>query len=124
MSSPRTSKRTVEEYKELLRIDWDWSSTGIWVIKEPNQRYTGSNLDYDMLDLPPWLIERFNYWTEWLESSEPWNRHETQDDPLIAAYKMSLGIDLKRVLGDNYYVECSGREIHDDLEYLKRVNKK
>ena len=109
MSSPRTSKRPVEEYKELLRIDWDWSSTGIWVIKEPNQRYTGSNLDYG---------------TEWLESSEPWNRHETQDDPLIAAYKMSLGIDLKRVLGDNYYVECSGREIHDDLEYLKRVNKK
>lgn len=124
MPFPRTFKRPIDEYKELLRIDWDWSSTGIWVIKEPKQEYAGSNLDYDALSLPEWLIERFRYWTDWLEASEPWNGHEKQDAELLAAYQLSLGVDLKRVLGDDYYVECSGREIHDDLLYMKRVNTK
>jgi len=122
MPFPRTIKRQITEYKELLRIDWDCSSTGIWVIKEPRQKSAGANLSYEGLDLPDWLVERFNYWTEWLESSESWNGHEEPDEDLVRAYKLSLAIDLKRVLGDDYYVECSGREIHDDRTYLQRKN--
>ena len=120
MPLPRVSNRPLSEYKKLLRIDWDYSSTGIWAIKEPLQKYAGGNVEYASLNLPNWLVDRFNYWTQWLESSESWNGHEEPDGILISAYKLSLAIDLKRVLGDDYYVECSGREIHDDKAYLRQ----
>jgi hypothetical protein len=59
-------------YRMLLRVDWDWSSTGIWVLQEPGQKHAGANLvDYADLDLPEWLVKRFRYWTDWQEAGEP-----------------------------------------------------
>lgn len=125
MGYPRVKKRQISEYRALLRLDWDWSCNGIWIIQEPRQKHCGSHLSsYKSLNLPIWLIERFEYWTDWLESSAHWNGHERPDKPLIAAYELSLAIDLKRILGDDYYIECQGREIHDDRAYLRKENSK
>jgi hypothetical protein len=125
MEYPRVKKRPLSEYRELLRLDWDWSSTGIWIIQEPKQKYAGSNLSsYAVLNLPGWLIDRFEYWTDWLESSASWKGHETPDKALLGAYELSLAMDLKRFLGDDYYIECQGREIHDDRAYLLKANSK
>lgn len=125
MGYPRVKKRQIEEYRALLRLDWDWSRTGIWVIQEPRQIYAGLNLSsYQSLNLPGWLIDRFEYWTDWLGSSESWSGQETPDKILLGAYELSLAIDLKRFLGDDYYIECQGREIHDDRAYLRKANSK
>ena len=118
MPTPRTKKKPVAEYRALLRVDVDFSSTGIWEIKEPKQRTAGVNQSYEMLKLPTWLVERFDYWTSWFDTHEPWNKTPGLDAELWRAYGFSLAIDLKRVLGDDYYVEYGGREIHDDREFL------
>ena len=65
------------------------------------------------------LVERFNYWTSWYDTSKPWKRRELVDDQLFEAYGLSLAIDLKRVLGHDYYIEFRRREIHDDCEFLQ-----
>jgi len=35
-----------------------------------------------------------------------------------------LAVDLKRLLGDDYYIEFGGREIHDDRQYLQEWMRK
>ena len=106
----------MKEKKAYLRVDLDWGSTGIWVLDEPFQKYAGGNLsDYKSLNLPYWLIERFNLWTDWYNSWEPWNKDgDSQNEPedeLFDAYGLSLAIDLKQFLGDEYHVEYMKNEI-------------
>jgi hypothetical protein len=109
-----------ERFVALLRVDVDWCSRGIWQIPSIAHPYAGVCVTYESLDLPQWLIDRFDYWTSWHDIQEPWNSREGVDSALYSAYAMSLAIDLKRHLGDNYYIECNGREIHDDRAYLER----
>jgi hypothetical protein len=55
----RGQRRPVEEYKTLIRIDVDWSSTGIWAITEPGAPYSGKNLSYEGLPISEELRKRF-----------------------------------------------------------------
>jgi len=119
MPIPRTKKRPLNEYKALLRVWVDYGSSGIWEIKEPKQRIAGKNWSYDDALLPSWLRERFDYWTSWFDVQEPWNGSPEPDGKLFHSYGFSLATDLKRVLGDDYYIEYGDREIHDDREYLQ-----
>jgi hypothetical protein len=41
---------------------------------------------------------------------------------LLDAYGLSLAVDLKRVLGEGYYVEWRRREVVDDRARLRRTN--
>jgi len=123
MPIPRTKKRPLNEYKALLRVWVDFGSGGIWEIKEPKQRSAGQGWMPDR-ELPGWLKDRFDYWTSWFDSHEPWKATPGLDAELWHAYGFSLAIDLKRVLGDDYYVEYGSREIHDDREYLQEWRKK
>lgn len=122
MTTQRAKTIDIQDYKDLLRIDWDWGSTGIWSIDRPKQTSSGGNVSYESLSIPSWLVERFNYWTQWLESCESWHNHVEWDQELLDAYAFSLATDLKRFLGDQYYIEYKDREVHDDLHYLQKVN--
>jgi len=115
----RGPQRPAEDFKELLRVDVDWSSTGIWAIKEPGARYAGVNMSYDSLPISEELIKRFERWTEWHDLSDTRNSYHQADWDLHSKYAWSLAIDLKRELGEDYYVEFRGREIHDDIKFLK-----
>lgn len=119
IASPRAVHRPVSEFKALLRVDVDWCSGSIWEIPEPGYRYAGVCASYEALGLPDWLIQRFEYWTSWHDSVEPWSSRLRWDADLYGAYALSLAINLKRFLGDDYYVEYHGREIHDDRAYLR-----
>ncbi len=121
---PRAKKKPLSEYKALLRIDVDFGSSGIWEITEPGQRYAGTCRAYESLKLPAALVQRFDYWTSWFDAHEPWNGTPGFDTELFRAYGFSLAIDLKRVLGDDFYVEYGGREIHDDREYVRDATRK
>jgi hypothetical protein len=55
---------------------------------------------------------------------EPWNSSPGLDGELFHAYGLSLAVDLKRLLGDDYYIEFGGREIHDDRQYLQEWMRK
>ncbi len=116
--SPRTPKRPTEQYKMLLRVDVDWGSTGIWEIEEPGARFAGRNVGYDLLPISPELRSRFEKWTSWHEPGDGCDRHRQADPFLFGAYAWSLAIDLKRELGEDFYVEYHRREIHDDVRYL------
>jgi hypothetical protein len=124
MPIPRTKKRLLDEYKALLRVWVDYGSGGIWEIKEPKQKHAGKGWTHDPAILPVSLQERFDYWTSWHDFQEPWNGWPGPDNHLFEAYGLALAIDLKRVLGDDYYVEYGDREIHDDREYLQECLRK
>ena len=119
----RGQRRPIEEYKILIRIDVDWSSTGIWAIAEPGAPYSGKNLSYEGLPISEELRKRFETWTEWHDLSIPEDEEKHADWDLHESYAWSLAIDLKRELGDDYYVEFGGREIHDDIKFLKQITR-
>ncbi len=124
--NPFRSERSVvsdeDSYKQLIRIDVDWCSGGIWQIPTIGHPYAGICINYESLGLPDWLIRRFEYWTAWHDSHEPWRSVVGIDTDLYSAYAMSLAIDLKRFLGKDYYIECNGREVHDDCAYLREIH--
>lgn len=84
-----------------LMVDVDWSSTGLWVKIKDNG---WANTDYEYYNLPSWLIDRFNYWTELFDSQEPTTIEEDLNWDNFNAYGLSLAIDLKRVLGEKYHI--------------------
>lgn len=114
----RTESQNDERFVALLRVDVDWGGTGIWEIPTIDHPHAGMNRSYESLGLPQWMIGRFEYWTSWHDSHEPWKTTPGYDSQLYFAYAMSLAIDSKRFLGDSFYVECNGREVHDDRAYL------
>jgi hypothetical protein len=88
------------EYAEnQLKVDIDWSSTGLW-IKIRNNGW--ANTYYENYDLPQWLVDRFNYWTELFNAQKPETINKDLDLDQFEAYGTSLAIDLKRVLGKEY----------------------
>jgi hypothetical protein len=107
----------------LLRVWVDYGSSGIWEIKEPKQHLAGKCWTPDQ-EIPAWLLDRFDYWTSWFDVHEPWNSSPGLDGELFHAYGLSLAVDLKRLLGDDYYIEFGGREIHDDRQYLQEWMRK
>lgn len=107
MDIDKIEKEMIEEFNnreyidKQLKVDIDWSSTGLWV-KIKNNGWV--NAQYDDYNLPRWLVERFDYWTKLYNSYPP----ETIDNEInwdqFEAYGISLAVDLKRVLGDDYNV--------------------
>lgn len=90
------------EYNEnKIKVEVDWSSTGIWV-KIKNNGW--ANAQYEDYDLPQWLVDRFNYWTELFNSQEPETIENDLNWDQFEAYGLSLAVDLKRVLGDDYNI--------------------
>lgn len=87
---------------QVIVVDLDWSSTGLWS--------NGHGVPYDHLEIPPWLLARFEFWSWWHSRSEPWaNPREGAtpngpDQALFDAYGLSLAIDLQRCLGTDYEV--------------------
>jgi hypothetical protein len=110
-----------DEYKQLLRVGLEWTATGIWNIPEPGSPRMGLNEQYENLPISAELTVRFKRWTDWYNLSDPFNRHAQVDWDLLELYGWSLAIDLKRELGDGYYVEYKGREIHDDIAYTRKL---
>ena len=89
------------EDKDVLAIDLDWGSTGIWILRGEHWL----NLDYAPLNLPDWLIARFNFWTEWFNRQSPVSFcMQKKEERHFHAYGLSLAIDLRRVLGEEYEV--------------------
>ncbi len=100
---------------KYLRVWLDWCSTGIWAIDTPFQQAAGANVSYESLNLPSWLIDRFNLWTDWYNEWEPWNSNLNEpEEELFEAYGLSLAIDLKRFLESEYYIEYNEMEIEID----------
>jgi len=107
----------------FLRVDLDWGSTGLWVLKKPFQETAGGNASYAAFRLPQWLIDRFDVWAQWHDAWEPWNDNKNEPDhELFEAYGLSLAIDLKRFLGPGYHVEYRGKEIVYETRPTVRAN--
>ncbi|MCX6906540.1 MAG: hypothetical protein NTY01_00695 [Verrucomicrobia bacterium] len=95
--------------KEGLDVDLDWGSTGIWEYSD--DKYLHGNLSYASLRLPPWLIERFDYWTWWFNRMTPETGANAPDDDLFEAYGLSLAIDLKLWVGERFDVYYRKKKI-------------
>jgi hypothetical protein len=104
-------KSKYDTAKVILIVDTDWSSTGIWIRESDGIK---RNMGYERLNLPPWLVARFEYWTWWYNRWEAWTTGADEREPdeiLFEAYGYSLAIDLKRVVGGRYHVEFRDKEI-------------
>jgi hypothetical protein len=66
------------KYTRFLRVECDWSSTGIWGIAFPGSYGTSPNYSYECFDLPKELIRRFDAWTAHYNSMDPCRPFEQQ----------------------------------------------
>jgi len=99
--------------KLLLRVWPEWSHSGIWVIKAPNQTTAGAAIKPEHLNLPKNLAERFEAWGEWLWDAMPGQPLEKDFDwDRFTDTGRQLAIDLSHFLGPSVRVEyLCGEEI-------------
>ena len=98
--------------RTLISVDLDWGSTGLWIYESARDGW--SNLSYNYLALPDWLVGRFVFWTDWHNRKIPEDYQMPGDEEeLFNAYQLSLALDLRRFLDQcqpaKYEVRC-GRE--------------
>lgn len=98
MSDKVKQKKEIDLRDGDLIVDVDWSSTGLWL-----HRGNVVNVSYAKYKLPPWLVERFRYWTGWYNSKIP-EKFDYSDMDLFNAYGRALAIDLKRIVGEKQRV--------------------
>jgi len=95
--------------KEILAVDLDWGSSGIWEL-ESTDHWVG--VGYDGLGLPDWLESRFDFWTAWYNRHDPVSyRMDKEEVRLFYCYGMSLALDLRRFLGEDYEVRYGRRMV-------------
>jgi hypothetical protein len=98
--------------RTLISVDLDWGSSGLWIYETARKGW--SNLSYNYLALPDWMVGRFAFWTDWHNRKIPENYQMTSDEvEMFIAYQLSLALDLRRFLDQShpgkYEVRC-GRE--------------
>ncbi len=85
----------------IFAIDLDWCSSGLWIYRQGDKRW--GNIDYESVDMPQWLVSRFDFWTDWYNRKDPRNFDMRQDESdEFAAYGFSLAIDLCRHLTETF----------------------
>ena len=81
----------------IFAIDLDWCSSGLWMYEQGNDHW--SMLGYECVDMPEWLVARFDFWTDWYNRKEPRHFEMSQDESeQFDAYGFSLALDLCRHL--------------------------
>lgn len=102
--------------KTLICVDKDWGSTGIWILTD-NQ---WTNANYESFPIPDWLRERFESWCNSYDSHIGTHcEFEADTWRNIAAYKLSLAIDLREALNDSYIVYIWDDDKNDRFEIHK-----
>ncbi len=101
------------EDKIHITVDKDWGSTGIWV----KGCRTWGNAKYQDFPIPDWLIKRFEYWSDRYDSHiSKGCEFEEEEWQLLEAYKLSLAMDLRRVLDDRFVVYSWDNELDERRE--------
>jgi hypothetical protein len=97
----------------FFRDGIDWGSSGVWETDEPCVvGGMGYNLDYDEIELPEWLLNRFHFWEHWHEEAETHTDLPIDFDwQSFQAYGRSLAVDLKYHLGPEISVCYRDKEI-------------
>ncbi len=102
-----------------ITVDVDWGSTGIW-IKGAN---SWGNDQYKNHPIPTWLVERFQYWCDWYNSHAT-GEFDFEEETWIEleAYKLSLAIDLRRVLDSQYVVYVWDNPNNNRIEVTQKYS--
>jgi len=79
--------------KVKLLVDKDWASSSLWV---PSRSGGWASCDHHSFDLPPNLLDRCDYLSEWFETYMPGSKNPEPDWIFFEAYKLALAIDLNR----------------------------
>lgn len=85
------------EDKLIIAVDLDWCSSGLWKYEVENDRWR--NLSYESVEMPEWLVARFDFWTSWMNRTDPMSDRMSKDESILfGAYGLSLALDLRRHL--------------------------
>src|ERR1041385_8367112 len=86
----------------IIMVNKDWGSPVLWM--RGRDSGFGPLASYAFLDLPRWLLDRFEFWSEWHDSWVPETPCPEPESDAWDSYGMSLASDLKRVVGDRFAV--------------------
>lgn len=91
----------VTEDTLILAVELDWCSSGLWKYERKNDRWF--NLSYESVEMPDWLVARFDFWTSWMNRKDPVNDTMSKDESILfGAYGLSLALDLRRHVTETY----------------------
>lgn len=97
----------------FFRVDIDWASSGVWETSRPCEvDGMGGNIDYEELELPDWLLNRFIFWEHWHSCADSHCDLPIDFDwESFSAYGRSLAVDLKYHLGPEISVCYRDKEV-------------
>lgn len=97
----------LDKYSMFIRIDPEWSSSGIWDIYFPGATGTGPCLIDNYLDLPKVVCDKVQAWVDYYDNyARPWkNENDPMDYDLLNMWGLNVAKIVKRFAPSNYYVE-------------------
>lgn len=103
----------LNKFNQLILIDFEWGTHGLWKIKFPGSVDMGSCMIPEDIELPLQLIAELELWhSEREEESKPWEDNDLFDYEASNAKRLTIAKKIKAFLGRNYYIECrSFREL-------------
>jgi hypothetical protein len=98
--------RYLKVYPELIRIEFEWSSTGIWRIPFPGSVTMGPNCNYSFLGLPEEAIAMLKEWHDFIdENAQPWNKDDKFDYDRAHEWGFEVTLKLRKYVPKEYYLE-------------------
>lgn len=125
----------LEKYKMFVKIEPEWSSSGIWQIHYPGSIGTGPCLVDNYLDLPQSVCDKVQAWQEYFDNNaKPWReKDDPMDYDLFDQWGLEVAREVKRFAPPDYYVEyhwfrelvlVGDKVIHKEIpEYIRKFAK-
>jgi hypothetical protein len=111
----RIQEQYLFRYSRFLRVEADWSGSGIWGISFPGSYGTSPNYDYDCFKLPKSVVRRFEKWTQLYSSRDPFDSAKNAGFDWSAYHREGewLARELKKIVEADTYVEYHPGELAD-----------
>ncbi len=93
-------------YRSLVKLEFDWSSTGLWDLPFPGSVSLGGYLTPEGLAIPSSLASAISWWHQSCDdNAQPWNADDSFDYKTFDERGLELAKRLKCHLGEEVYVE-------------------
>lgn len=94
------------KYQRLVKLEFEWSSSGLWQLPFPGSVQIGLCLSPESLDLPENLASAISCWHQDCDiNARPWDDDDTFDYVAFDEKGLEPAKRLKLHLGESVYVE-------------------
>ena len=99
-------EKYISRYKFMMRVDFDFSSSGLWKINYPGSVADDGMINPEDFNIPKNVGDEIQAWNEYVDKKiEPWPGGKEPDWDEVNKMGLEAAKKLKLAIGNDYYVE-------------------